>query len=62
MATKNTTTVEPVIVELSVRTDMKNVVKFETMDTMAPVTNIYIKKTTPGVNEAKSVKVTVEVN
>jgi hypothetical protein len=53
-----------VTVELPVRTDMKSVVKFEAKAEEAanlPITNVYIKKTLPGINEAKSVKVTVEV-
>ena len=52
---------QAVTVELPIRTEKKGVVKFETTDTNAAVTNIYIKKSVPGVNEAKSVKVTVEV-
>ena len=51
-------------VELTVRTDMKSAVKFEAtpevIATGVPVTNVYIRKTAPGINEAKSVRVTVE--
>jgi len=60
MANKTNT----VTVDLPIRTDMKSVVKFEAKAEEAaslPVTNVYIKKTMPGINEAKSVKVTVEV-
>ena len=41
--------------------DCKGSVRFVTADPKAPITNVYVSRELEGVNNAKTVKVTVEV-
>jgi hypothetical protein len=41
--------------------DCKGSVRFATTDEQAAVTNVYVSRALPGVNDAKQVRVTVEV-
>ena len=50
----------PIKVVLKRDKDCKGSVRFATDDPKAPVTNIYLSRTHPGCNDAKSVVLTVE--
>lgn len=41
--------------------DCKGSVRFATTDEKAPVTNVYVSRALPGINEAQEITVTVQV-
>lgn len=63
MATKTagTQTEQQSTTELARGKECKGVVRFETQDFTAVVSNIYVSRAMPGINGAKKIRVTVEV-
>lgn len=50
-----------VTIEMQREKECKGSVRFSTPDEKAPVTNVYVSRSMPGVNDAQKIVVTVEV-
>ena len=50
-----------VVIPMKVGKQCKGSIRFETDDEKAEVTNVYVSRTLPGINEAKEITVTIEV-
>ena len=52
---------QAIVIVMKKDKECKGSIRFATDDEKAPVTNVYVSRAMPGINEAQSVKVTVEI-
>lgn len=52
---------QTVTVELTKEKECKHSIRFDTADSKAPISSVYVMRTMPGIDTAKKITVTIQV-